>query len=293
MKITEYEKVQSLSEENILLLDGPDGTKGMFANYFAKSIIALLGTNGLSADVNDSLWNIIDEFIPKEQRRMLFRGKNLGTTLTAEQHTNIQNGTFKGFFLGDYWVISGVTWRIVDFNYWLNCGDASFTKPHLVMMPDANLYNAQMNATNITDGGYVNSVMYTTHLEQAKTIIDSAFGTAVLTHRELLVNAVTSGYPSAGAWFDSTVELPNENMMYGSYIFTPGSTGTVTPYRYTINKSQLALFQVCPRFITTRQNYWLRDVVSTAAFAFVGSNGLAHYNDASYTFGVRPVFCIG
>lgn len=47
--------------------------------------------------------------------------KNLGSVVTAEQKTNIQNGTFKGFFLGDYWTIGGHNWRIVDFNYWMNC----------------------------------------------------------------------------------------------------------------------------------------------------------------------------
>lgn len=62
--------------------------------------------------------------------------------------------------------------------------------------------------------------MYTSNLANAKTIINSAFGSAVLTHREYLTNAVTNGYPSAGAWFDSNVELPNEIMIYGSLVYT-------------------------------------------------------------------------
>ncbi|MFA6729219.1 MAG: hypothetical protein WCS17_13545, partial [Prevotella sp.] len=202
---------------------------------------------------------------------------------------------FKDLFLGDYWVIGGVTWRIVDIDYWYNCGDTAFTNHHLVIMPDVALYNAQMNATNVTTGGYVGSLMYTTNLETAKTTIDAAFGSAnILSHRELLVNAVTDGYPSAGAWFDSDVELPNEIMMYGSYIHTPSGNGTIIPYIYTINKQQLALFQVCPRFIVNRSyNQWLRDVVSAAFFAFVGGSGNAYFNGASNSLGVRPVFPVG
>lgn len=59
--------------------------------------------------------------------------------------------------MGDYWVINGINWRIVDFNYWYNCGDTAFIKHHLVIMPDTVLYEARMNPTNITTGGYVGS----------------------------------------------------------------------------------------------------------------------------------------
>ena len=226
--------------------------------------------------------------------RNIFRGKNLGTVLTAEQKTNIQNGTFKGLFLGDYWVIGGRNWRIVDFNYWYNCGDTAFTNNHLVIMPDTTLYTAQMNATNITTGGYVGSEMYTANLENAKTIVNAAFGSAVLTHREYLTNAVTSGYPSAGAWFDSDVELPNEIMMYGSLVFTPAGDGTIVVNRHTISKTQLALFSVVPKFVNIRASYWLRDVVSASYFARVSRIGFTTYNyAASNSLGVRPVFAIG
>lgn len=119
----------------------------------------------------------------------------------------------------------------------------------LVIMPDKPLYNAQMNETNITTGGYVGSKMYTKNLAQAKTLAASAFGDLILTHREYLTNAVSNGYPSAGAWFDSTLELPNEIMMYGSLVFTPAGDGTVVVNRYTIGKTQLACGKLLSFFI--------------------------------------------
>ncbi len=230
-----------------------------------------------------------------EMHRMIFRGKNLGSALTSAQKTAIQNGTFDDLYLGDYWVINGVTWRIVDFDYWLNCGDAAFTKHHLVIMPDTNLgSNKQMNTTDTTDGGYVGSLMYTTNMNDAKALCTGAFGSNILTHREYLVNAVANGRPSAGAWLDSTIELPNECMIYGHPHFLPGCDGTTIPSNYTIDKTQLALFALAPKFITTRQNYWLRDVVSSALFAVVNYVGYASYYRASNTrIGVRPVFPVG
>lgn len=323
MKITDYEKVQTLDESNIVLIDGNNGTKTILVADFIKSLIGLISSqdfisgvnlseltqiNALTADdklligtaegnkaigADDALFAILDAFVPKEQRRMIYRGKNLGAVVTEEQKANIKNGTFKGFFLGDYWTIGSYTWRIVDFDYWYNCGDTAFTSPHLVIMPDKPLYNAQMNETNITTGGYTGSLMYTENLAQAKTLAASAFGDLILTHREYLTNAVTDGHASAGAWFDSTLDLPNEIMMYGCHVYAAMNNGTVIPTNYTIGKTQLALFTVVPKLISNRATFWLRDVVSSAPFAFVFYGGFAYYCAASYSRGVRPVFAIG
>lgn len=324
MKITDYEKVQALAASNIFLLDGPNGTKTIAADALAKALIGLLSSKDFIGGVNlseltqinelvsgnkllvgttdgnkaiaaeDALFAMLDGFAPVELRRVLFRGKNLGTALTAVQKAAIKDGSFKGMFLGDYWSIGGRIWRIVDMDYWYNCGDTAFTSHHLVIMPDEALYNAQMNTTNVTTGGYVGSAMYKSNLANAKTIVNAAFQGSVLTHREYLCNAVANGRPSGGAWFDSSIELPNEPMMYGHPHFSPTSDGSTVPSIYTISKTQLALFMVCPRFIVNRSyNQWLRDVVSSALFADVSSYGNATCNYASNSLGVRPVFPVG
>lgn len=324
MKITDYEKVQALAASNIFLLDGPNGTKTIAADALAKALIGLLSSKDFIGGVNlseltqinelvsgnkllvgttdgnkaiaaeDALFAMLDGFAPVELRRVLFRGKNLGTALTAVQKAAIKDGSFKGMFLGDYWSIGGRIWRIVDMDYWYNCGDTAFTSHHLVIMPDEALYNAQMNTTNVTTGGYVGSAMYKSNLANAKTIVNAAFQGSVLTHREFLCNAVANGRPSGGAWFDSSIELPNEPMMYGHPHFSPTSDGSTVPSIYTISKTQLALFMVCPRFIVNRSyNQWLRDVVSSASFALVFRYGRAAYYNASDSCGVRPVFPVG
>lgn len=324
MKITDYEKVQALAASNIFLLDGPNGTKTIAADALAKALIGLLSSKDFIGGVNlseltqinelvsgnkllvgttdgnkaiaaeDALFAMLDGFAPVELRRVLFRGKNLGTALTAVQKAAIKDGSFKGMFLGDYWSIGGRIWRIVDMDYWYNCGDTAFTSHHLVIMPDEALYNAQMNTTNVTTGGYVGSAMYKSNLANAKTIVNAAFQGSVLTHREYLCNAVANGRPSGGAWFDSSIELPNEPMMYGHPHFSPTSDGSTVPSIYTISKTQLALFMVCPRFIVNRSyNQWLRDVVSSAYFALVYDVGCTGCYAASNSRGVRPVFPVG
>ena len=324
MKITDYEKVQALAASNIFLLDGPNGTKTIAADALAKALIGLLSSKDFIGGVNlseltqinelvtgnkllvgttdgnkaiaaeDALFAMLDSFAPVELRRVIFRGKNLGTALTAVQKAAIKDGSFKGMFLGDYWSIGGRIWRIVDMDYWYNCGDTAFTSHHLVIMPDEALYNAQMNTTNITTGGYVGSEMYKNNLANAKTIVNAAFQGSVLTHREHLCNAVTNGKQSGGAWFDSSIELPSEIMMYGHIHFGNASDGNTIPNIYTPSKTQLALFMVCPRFIVNRSyNQWLRDVVSSAYFARVYYDGLTNCFSASTSGGVRPVFPVG
>ena len=81
--------------------------------------------------------------------------------------------------------------------------------------------------------------------------------------------------------------------MYGSHVFAPSGNGTIIPNRYTISKTQLALFSVVPKLISNRTTFWLRDVVSSAYFAFVGNNGGPNCGNASNSRGVRPVFAIG
>lgn len=224
----------------------------------------------------------------------IYRGKSLGSSVTQAQWNAISAGTFDDLFIGDYWTIGGVNWRIAAFDYYYNTGDTAFTKHHAVIVPDTALYNAQMNDTNTTSGGYAGSKMYTEGLEQAKSTINTAFGAEhVLSHRIYITNAVTNGYPSACAWADSTVDLMCEQMVYGGPIFMPMSNGSVTPYNYRVEKSQLPLFRHDHSKISNRSSLWLRDVVSDAVFASVINRGAAHYNNASDSLGVRPAFCIG
>ena len=227
----------------------------------------------------------------------IYRGKYLGDALTTEQKEQILAGTFNDLYIGDYWTIGEVAWRIAAFDYWLNNGDVNCTTHHIVIVPDGNLYTTKMNDTNITTGAYVGSKMYTENLAQAKTIITNAFGSEnILSHREYLANATKATsdptYESDGAFYDSTVELMNERMVYGEDVFHNIEVNGAIPKNHTIDKSQLPLFALEPSKICNRATWWLRDVVSSARFADVSNDGLATNSGASGAYGVRPAFGI-
>lgn len=232
----------------------------------------------------------------------IYRGKNLGTSVTTAQWAAIADGSFTDLYIGDYWTIGGVNYRIAAVDYYLNSGDTSCTTHHVVIVPDTCLYNAQMHnttsgqyepgAANTTDGGYVGSDMYKSNLEQAKTTINNAFSDHVLNHRIYLTNAVANGRASGGAWYDSEVDLMCEQMVYGSGIFSPVSDGSNVPANYRVERSQLPLFQHEPSRICNRVTWWLRDVITASAFANVSGDGRATYGNASHSIGVRPAFSI-
>lgn len=290
-KVTELTAFTTPTDSCLIPIhDGTGLKKITFANFRAKAV------EGTEAKIAPLLFNNAGA------HNAIYRGKSLGSTVTTAQYAAIKAGTFDDLYIGDYWTIGGVNYRIAAFDYYLNSGDTSCTTHHVVIVPDTCLYNAQMHntssggyeggAANTTAGGYVGSDMYKSNLEQAKTTIKSAFSGHVLKHRIYLTNAVANGRASGGAWCDSEVDLMCEQMVYGSGIFSPVSDGSNVPANYRVEKSQLPLFQHEPSRICNRNNWWLRDVITASHFAIVDAAGNANCDNASSPLGVRPAFCI-
>lgn len=285
-KFGDLDTILTAGDDSLLLIHDGTGVKTISMANFKKDLKEYMeGVNTIPEQLT---------YDNAGAHNSIYRGKNLGTTVTEEQWEAISSGTFTDLYIGDYWVIGGVNWRIAAFDYYLNCGDTSFTKHHAVIVPDTCLYNAQMNTTNVTTGAYKGSAMYTANLAQAKSTINSAFGSShVLSHRIYLSNATSNGRASAGEWTDSTVDLMCEHMVYGSGIFSPVSDGSSVPNNYRVEKGQLPLFALEPSRICNRTTWWLRDVITAACFAYVSRYGYADYYNASISYGVRPAFCIG
>lgn len=290
-KVTELTAFTTPTDSCLIPIhDGTGLKKITFANFRAKAV------EGTEAKIAPLLFNSAGA------HNAIYRGKSLGSTVTTAQYAAIKAGTFDDLYIGDYWTIGGVNYRIAAFDYYLNSGDTNCTTHHVVIVPDTCLYNAQMHntssggwesgAANTTAGGYVGSDMYKSNLEQAKTTIKSAFSGHVLKHRIYLTNAVANGRASGGAWCDSEVDLMCEQMVYGNGIFSPVSDGSNVPANYRVEKSQLPLFQHEPSRICNRATWWLRDVITASGFAGVSGSGRANSSDASDSRGVRPAFCI-
>ena len=227
--------------------------------------------------------------------------------LTAAQISAINAGTFENINVGYYWTFIDIpytyvdennviqsdtysrTMRVADCNYYLNTGDTPLTTHHVVVVPDANMFKAQMNASATTTGGYVGSKMRTTYLRRAEALFKACFGKShILKHREYLVNAVSNGKESAGVWYDSTVELMNERMVFETAAYANTSLPRVSSRQLTLFKNNIALKAI-------EYWYWLRNVFTSTGFVGVYYDGICfHFGnlDASRSYGVHPAALI-
>lgn len=222
---------------------------------------------------------------------------------TVSEH--IADGTFKDIFPGDYITkqvtISGtaytVNWVVADCDYWWHKGDQNngMETHHVVIVPQAPIFSANMNAANTTEGGYAGSRMYRETIPACATGIVSAFGSDhILTFRDSVTRAVNTSSISSGApfwtgassdwgWYDARCNLMCERMVYGMPAFSSSGWDAGVATR------QFSAFRLSEKLINyNRQWWWLRDVVSSAHFALVYGNGIASSGGASYVRGVRP-----
>lgn len=251
-------------------------------------------TGKLIAEQIDQLGDVFGDWSYKYcagSANSIFRGKYLGDKVTDDQYADIKAGTFRLVRLGDYWTIGGINYRVAGCDTHYRTGDNASLGHHVIVVPDTCMLasgTAWMQDTDTTDGGYVGSKMYKTTLATVLTTLQSAFGSKLLTHREVLCNAISDGKPSSWSWYDRQVDLMNEHMVYGG-----GVWGHET-YDAGVENTQLPLFALAPEYIHTRENYWLRDVVSASSFAGVVGSGDANAASASTTWhGVRPFFLLG
>lgn len=208
----------------------------------------------------------------------IYCGKYLGDAVTAEQAAAIADGSFEDLFIGDYWTMGGVNYRIADFDYWYHTGfpEASrVEKHHAVIVPDTTLATGQMNGSNTTSGGYRNSLMKST-MNDTISALPPEIRSRLLVHNALL----------DGAWTEISVDPMNEIMVYGCYILADNSN------KQTSENRQLSLFRMSPQARYAGGNYWLRNYANAAEFTLVSYYGDASKDAATSTYGIRPVFAI-
>lgn len=259
------------------ILDKVDETK-----QIAQSVRedAEAGKFAATAEMVERAVSVYMTGLSPEMHRNIFRGKSLGESITAEQLATIRDGSFKDLYIGDYWEINGVRYRIADINYWRNVGypeSEKVQKPHVLIVPDTTLGSGQMHTGNSTAGGYRNSSMKAARLVQIANSLPDAFKNILISHRMF----------SDGTWITTSVDLMNEIMVHGLYICTDNNN------RQTSDAQQLSLFRLCPELKSIGQNYWLRNVAGSQTYTLTSQYGDASSDMATSTYGIRPVFAIG
>ena len=218
----------------------------------------------------------------------------------------MQAGDFTDIVIGDYITAtttangSTVTtkWRVADIDYYMNTGDNADNdgKHHLVLVPDACMFNAYMNSTNTTAGGYQGSAMWKTYIPMCVTAIKNAFGSGqVLSWRTILSEAVNTnaasmagagwtGAASEWAWCDASADLMSEPQLYGTTVFSSSF------FDVGVKNRQFSLFRHDTALMNIRADFWLSAVSNGTEFAGLFRGGAANHWGTSFVQGVRPHF---
>ena len=257
----------------------PTGAKFLLINHVVKSY------SGIDMEIykRNSLEDVVmgtikDIFSATASHNAIYRGKYLGDTVTAKQAAAIADGSFEDLFIGDYWTMGGVNYRIADFDYWYRTGfpEASrVEKHHAVIVPDTSIATGQMNGSNTTSGGYRNSITKS-KMNDTISALPPEIRSRLLVHNALL----------DGTWTETSVDLMNEIMVYGCYILADNSN------KQTSENRQLSLFRMSPQARYAGGNYWLRNYANATEFTLVSYYGDASKDVATSTYGIRPVFAI-
>lgn len=217
----------------------------------------------------------------------LYRGASLGSSV-APYLQAIRNGSFSGLYLGDYWTYSGVTWRIVAFNYFINIGEPPFRQNHIVVVPDNSLFREAWSTTIPDQRSYVDSTLNQSTMTQASRMAESLF------NRSNMVGVwtrVATGYDGNGAvkdwrWYNPHINIMDEAMLWGTSIFDDSlSRG--------IHHNQFPAFRLNPALVNIEGEYWLRERASAQTAVYMKSTGQFSHAPLNYSFGVRPYLAIG
>ena len=293
-RIKDLLQTSTIADDTVLVVDGDSGTKNikfndLYSLIMNKSSKYNMGDRTILTAVNElysDYQNLAARYTIADNagaHNSIFRGKSLGSSFTTEMIASVQNGTFKDIFVGDYYTINSVIYRIAG----CNILDKSIYGNNLCLVPDNIMGTAKMNNTNTTTGGYSSSVMKSTNLSSATSKITSVFNSShLVSYTDNLTSTVTNGVVTANTSKTCTVELMSESMIFGRNIW--GTSG----YESGRINSQLPLFRLAPEYIYIKENYWLRNVVNAEKFAKVGSDGFSLNDNASATLGIRPFFFI-
>ena len=255
--------------------------------------------------LRDAFYSLVPDGM--QTHNNIFRGQNLGA-LNATHIANIQNGSFRDMFIGDYFSINGSNYVIAGINTKHLHGDNAPLGNHLLLMPerfskleDGTVMSGDgktthyMNDTDTAAGGFAGTKLYQTYMPSIQKRLEADFGSHLLTFREFVSTHVdANGAPDQAEWRDAKLAIPNEVMVYGSILNGNNANGS---FNIGDDNAQLPLFRLDPDQFTNKRSlgFWLRDVHSASGFAFANANGGNNsWTDASASWlGVRAFFLIG
>lgn len=204
----------------------------------------------------------------------IYRGKNLGTAITAAQIAAVRNGTFTDIYPGDYWSlpIDGTTTAYVvgcNVNHRLTQGNV---KNHVLLWLRNSSWNFSINDTDNVEGGFLNTKMYTEHfpymLAKINEVIPDEY---ILPFLEEVSDSINSSNNVAHYTAINNNLTNNTGLKIGlpSYTNIMGLPSSNLSYRIAGNNPDWPLFRLNPSFRMQMIHHWLNESCSVGSWTIL------------------------
>jgi len=224
----------------------------------------------------------------------IYRGKNLGSSFSDDQLSEIMYGTFNDLYVGDYWTYNGGNSKaiIAGFDYYCdtpykNSSNQNFSKHHAVVLMNYDIV-ATFSQQNTTTGYAGSDIHAALNDNTVFTDPASLFGDSILPFNIPLSTSASGGVVTNVARTNCKIELLTELMYRGHREQAPivNELGDL---------SQLPLFRLIgtlrpPNVLSTA----FRDIVSNEEFAGIKNNtGTPSTKTINQTKTGVCYFCVG
>lgn len=236
---------------------------------------------------------------PAQLHRSVFRGKNLGSEYTEAQQKMVLDGTFDDIWVGDYWEIDGIKYRVADIDdrlhtkqYYGNHFELveehsiAIIPDNVIMTDPIHFYSSTTVPNTYT---YAQCLMYNNALTNTgywPTTIRNFFSNCVW-KRPITYMSGRNGYKKPDLRY---LENPTVGMIFGTYPFASTEI-------YSNDTKQLALFALQPNLSQgiesdgTEASYWTRDINILSNYPIcVSVNDLYQPVADNSSVYIRPVF---
>ena len=180
----------------------------------------------------------------------VFRGNNLGTSITREQSNAIKSGTFEDIFIGDYWVFRGKKYYVAGLDLLLNTGPDS--AEDIYVEDTANSGFSELNEdnsflTNFDDNPPITSTNDSYKLKDhhiiliPEEILDLNRALSVTDTLAASQDTIPTVITVPGPGWDDTVTTPGGDDTVttpGGDTILPGEDVYSVPYNYVVIDSE-------------------------------------------------------
>lgn len=210
----------------------------------------------------------------------IYRGKNLGYSLTKAQLQGIKDGTFKDLYIGDYFLRGNDKLYVAHLDYFYRrakhtfVNDVLLSTHHIVLIQDCTStlmrYDAQGNDYFLSD----------LRKEAERRTIQSA-GWNIPEIEELDVSCMQES-----SYYKCHTGALNSYMVMGRDLKTNIAYSDIS------SDSQMALFRLSPKEMCINNPWWLANSTGEAYAFMMNRYGAIEKREKTYSSGLRPYYIV-